>query len=87
MDSPSLNTFADVVDLVATYINIIVGLLFGLILLIIIWRMVDAWIIHGGDQAKVDEGKQTALAGIIVLVVLSGVWGIVKLLQNSIFGG
>lgn len=80
-----MTTFADVVALFIKYINILIPMVFGLILLVLTWRIINAWIINGGDQGKVDEGKQTALAGVIVLVVLGGVWGIVALLQNSLF--
>lgn len=75
-------------DLVAKFIEIIalaVPLLFAITLLVIIWRVIDAWIIHGGDQTKIDEGKQTVFVGVIALVVMSGIWGILKILQSSLF--
>lgn len=80
-----MNTFADVVDFILGFVNILIPLLFGLIFLLVIWRIIDAWIIHGGDAAKVKEGKTSLLVGVFALVVLSGVWGIVALLQNSLF--
>jgi hypothetical protein len=81
-----MNTFADVVNLFIGFIDLLIPLLFALIFLVIAWRTIDAWVLHGGDQKKVDEGKQTLVVGVIVLVVLSGLWGIVRLLQSSIFG-
>ena len=81
-----MNTFADVVNLFIGFIDLLIPLLFALIFLVIAWRVIDAWVLHGGDQKKVDDGKQTVVVGVIVLVVLSGLWGIVRLLQSSIFG-
>lgn len=75
-------------DLVATFIDLIsrlIPVIFALTLLIIIWKVVDAWIINGGEESKIEEGKSTIIAGIIALVVMSGIWGILKILQNSLF--
>jgi hypothetical protein len=46
---------------------------------------VDAWIINGGDSEKVEEGKQFVFVGIVALVVMSGIWGILNILQSSLF--
>lgn len=74
--------------LVGQFIDIIllfVPVIFGLTLLIIVWAIIDAWIINAGDEGKVTEGKQRALAGVIALVVMSGIWGILELLHRSLF--
>lgn len=80
-----MQNFSDVVDKLLGIINLIVPLLFGLTLLYIIWGVVDAWIIHGGDEGRVEEGKNTLIVGIIALVVMSGIWGILSILKNSLF--
>lgn len=75
-------------DLVATFIEMIsllIPLIFGLTFLLIAWKVIDAWIINGGDESKVEEGKQTIFVGIIALVVMSGIWGILAVLQSSLF--
>jgi hypothetical protein len=75
-------------DLVATFIDMItllIPLIFALTFLLITWKVIDAWIINGGDESKVEEGKQTILVGIIALVVMSGIWGILAVLQSSLF--
>lgn len=84
MSTPS--NFAELVGLFISLLSLIVPLLFALTLIVIIWRIIDAWIINGGDSTKVDEGKKTALIGVIVLVVMSGIWGILELLRSSLFG-
>jgi hypothetical protein len=80
-----MQNFSDVVDKLLGIINLIVPLLFGLTLLYIVWGVVDAWIIHGGDEGRVEEGKNTIIVGIIALVVMSGIWGILNILKNSLF--
>lgn len=77
--------FAQLVDAFLGFINLLIPLLFGLALLVIIWKLVDAWILHAGDSGKVEEGKKYALWGVLVLVVMSALWGIVALLRTSLF--
>lgn len=78
----------DFSDLVGTFIGIItlvIPVIFALTFLVIVWRVIDAWIIHAGDANKIDDGKNTILVGIIALVVMSGIWGILYILQSSLF--
>ena len=83
-DTPQ--NFSQLVDDFINLITLIIPLVFALTLLVIIWKIVDAWILNGGDSAKVEEGKKTALIGVLVLVVMSGIWGILAILRSSIFG-
>jgi len=77
--------FADVVNEFIDVIKLLVPLVFGLTLLIITWKVIDAWIINGADGEKREEGKQIILVGVIALVVMSSIWGIVNMLQSSLF--
>lgn len=86
MQTTRITDFGSLVAYIIELINLIIPVIFGLILVVIIWRLVSAWIINGGDEAKVKEGKQTAIVGIIVLVILSAVWGILNLLRSALFG-
>ncbi|PIR85910.1 hypothetical protein COU14_01965 [Candidatus Kaiserbacteria bacterium CG10_big_fil_rev_8_21_14_0_10_44_10] len=78
--------FAELVDVFLSIISLIVPLIFSLALLVIIWKIIEAWVLNPGDQTKIDEGKQYALWGILVLVVMSGLWAIVGILRGSLFG-
>lgn len=78
-------TFAQLVDVFLGLINLLIPLIFSIAFLVIVWKIVDAWVINAGDEAKRAEGKATALVGVIVLVVLASIWGILTLLRNSIF--
>jgi hypothetical protein len=80
-----MRNFADLVNVFIGFIALLVPLIFALTLLVIIWKVIDAWVIHGGDESKIEDGKQTIYVGIIALVVMSGIWGILAILQNSLF--
>lgn len=78
--------FKELVGLFTGLIGLLIPLLFALALLVFLWGLAKAWIWGGGDEAGVEKGKQIALAGVIGLVVMSGVWGIVALLSRGILG-
>ena len=80
-----MENFSDLVNAFIGIIMLLIPLIFALTLLVIVWRVIDAWIINGGDESKVEEGKNTILVGILALVVMSGIWGILRILQNSLF--
>jgi hypothetical protein len=79
-------TFAELVDLILGLINIIVPLVFAVVFIVIVWKVIDAWVIHGGDATKRQEGRQLVLLGTVVFVLMLVTWGIVALLRNSLFG-
>jgi hypothetical protein len=80
------NSFAELVDMFLGFISLLVPFVFSLALLVIVWKVIDAWVINAGDVKKVEEGKKYAITGVLVLVVMSGIWAIVRLLRSSIFG-
>ncbi len=84
MNTPT--TFSDLVIEFANLINLIIGFLFAFAFVFLVWKMFDTWIIHADDEGKRDEGKQTAVVAVIVLVVLALVWGIVNIIRQSLFG-
>ena len=80
------NNFAELVDMFLGFISLLVPFVFSLALVFIVWKVIDAWVINAGDVKKVEEGKSYAIWGVVVLVVMSSVWAIVRLLRSSIFG-
>lgn len=80
-----MRNFADLVNVFIGFIALLVPLIFALTLLVIIWKVIDAWVIHGGEESKIEDGKQTIYVGIIALVVMSGIWGILAILGDSLF--
>lgn len=80
------NSFSELVDMFLGFISLLIPFVFSLALLVIVWKVIDSWVINAGDVKKVEEGKRYAVTGILVLVVMSGIWAIIKLLRSSIFG-
>jgi len=79
------SNFAELVGIFTGLIALIVPLVFAITFIVIVWGVTKAWVISGGDENSVNEGKQIALAGVIALVFMFGIWGILNLLQSSIF--
>ena len=77
-------TFAELVAFFLGLINQIVPLIFGLAFLFIIWKLIDAWVLHPDDGSKREEGKTIIITGVIVLVIMLSIWGILNLLINSL---
>lgn len=78
-------TFADLVNVVLGIIDQLVLLLVALSFLVVAWGMIKMWILNAGSEESVEKGKQIAFAGVIGLVVITSVWGIVRLLSTSLF--
>lgn len=79
----------DFKGVVATVIGVIEGLIlliFVLTVLAIVWGIVRGWIINGTSEEGVAQGKKVVLIGVIALVIMLSIWGILELLQSSIFG-
>ena len=80
-------TFADLIKEFIELISMVVPILFALVIVFLSWGIIKAWVINGGDEAAVEEGKKIALVGVIALVFMFGIWGILAMLQTSIFPG
>lgn len=80
------SNFSELVADIIYLLSLGIPLIFSLTLLVIIWKVIDAWILHADDTSKLAEGRQTVLIGVIVLVVMSSVWGILAILRSSLFG-
>ncbi|MES2967000.1 MAG: hypothetical protein V4668_04385 [Patescibacteria group bacterium] len=77
-------TFAELVGFFLGIINQIVPIIFGLAFLFIMWKLIDAWVLHPDDGSKREEGKTIIITGVIVLVIMVSIWGILNLLINSL---
>ncbi len=78
--------FKGVVKWVLDMVDILVYLLFALTLVVFLWGLVNSWILHGGEEDGVDNGKKYMEAGIIGFVVMVSLWGIVYILKRSFIG-
>ena len=79
-------TFSSFVGTITGLIQTLIVVIFALTFLVIIWTVVKTWILSGGDETEVEKGKYTVTSGVVVLVIMSGIWGILALLRRGIFG-
>src|SRR3989338_5368181 len=78
-----VSDFASLISRLTTYLGLLVPVLFGIALVLFIWSLVLYLTKAGENQAEI---RQTILWGVITLAVMSGVWGLVKIVQNSVLG-
>ena len=80
-------TFADLVDL---FLELIYGSLIPLIIVVIFivfaWKLIDMFIINAADEQARSNGKRIITIAVLALVVVLSIWGILSLLQVTIFG-
>lgn len=85
MDSAP-TTFRELVEGILGLINIVIPGLFAIVFVVIVWKIIDAWVINGGDPKKREEGKQLVLIGVVVFVLMVVTWGVIALLRTAFFG-
>jgi heme/copper-type cytochrome/quinol oxidase subunit 2 len=83
---PTPTTFAELVDGIIGFINILIPLIFGVVFLFLVWKIFDSWVINAADEKKREEGKQYAIVASIVMVLMIIAWGVVAMIRGSIFG-
>jgi len=86
MSTTTPTTLGELVSFFLMLINGLIPLLFGIVFLIIIWKLIDAWVIHADDPSSREEGRTIAVTGVIVMVIMISIWGILVLLKNSLVG-
>jgi hypothetical protein len=79
-------TFEGLVEVFINIITSMVYFVFAVTFLFFVWQIIKTWVIGGGDEASIQNGKQVLVATIIGLVVMSGIWGILQLIDAGIFG-
>ena len=82
--SSTPDTFSELVAFFLGLINQIIPLIFAFAFLFIIWKLIDAWVIHPDDGSRREEGKTIIITGVIVLVIMLSIWGILNMLINSL---
>jgi len=79
-------TFAGLVNFFIGIIDLLVVLIFGLAFVVVMWKIIDTWIINVNNDTKRAEGKMIAIVAVVVMVIMVGIWSILKVLQRSFFG-
>lgn len=72
--------------ILSNIINILIPIIFAITFFTIAWGVLKAWVMGGATSEDLDRGKKIALVGVIVLVIMSSIWGILNLLKGSLFG-
>lgn len=78
-------TFKGLVDFIIGFINILIPALFGVLFLYIVWKIIDAWILHADDDSKREEGRRLVITAVLVFVLMISTWGIVAMIKQSLF--
>lgn len=79
--NPKLQNFLGYVTCILN--NSVIPLIFAIAFVAFIWGAVQFLVIGAGDETKRTKGKQLMIWGIIGLVVMLGVWGIVKIVGGT----
>lgn len=79
-------TFSELAGTIVTLINSAVGVLIVAGLVIYFWGISRNILKFGGTESKA-EIKNYFIWGIVVLFVMVSIWGIVEMIQNSLFAG
>jgi len=74
-----VNELVGILDL-ATFTLIIFGIV------VYFWGIASG-ILHMGEDEKGEKKKALFFWGLIVIFVMVSIWGIIQLLQNTLFGG
>lgn len=80
------STFSSVVTGIGGLFDAVIAFLIALIVAFLIWRVVTAWVIGGGDPNEIERGKQSVYAGFIVLICVLGLWSIVLIVRQTFLG-
>ncbi len=78
--------FKGLVSIFTDIIGTLVVLTFTLTFIVFLWGVVKGWIINGGSAEGVESGKNVVIIGIIAFVIMISIWGILSMLQSSLFG-
>lgn len=78
--------FKSLVKFFTGIIETLIVLVFAFTFLAFMWGVIKGWVIQGGSDEGVESGKKVVFASVIAFVIMISVWGIVRLLQSSLFG-
>ena len=82
----STSTFTSVVNALIGVIDGLMTLVIVVIIVVFSWRILTAWFIGGGDPKEIERGRQSAFSGLLILIIVLGLWGLVRILQTTFFG-
>jgi len=78
-------TIGSLLNNVGQVANRAISLLFVVATLVFLWGIIR-YVIAGGDEDKLKEGRQYIIYGLVGLAVMLAVWGIVNAVVTTLFG-
>ncbi len=82
MDSTPTD-FAGLVSFFLEFINLAITFIFAIAFLVVLWKMIDSWLIHADDPSKREEGTTMAITAVVVMIIMVSIWGILALLTGN----
>jgi hypothetical protein len=77
------DTFANLVSFFLQFINLAITFVFFIAFLVVLWKMIDAWVIHADDPGRREEGTTMAITAVVVMIIMVSIWGILALLTGN----
>lgn len=78
-------TLQELVSFFLEFINYLIPFLFGLVFVYVLWKLIDAWVIHSGDPKRQAEGRTLAIVAVIVFALMLSTWGVVAMVREFLF--
>lgn len=70
-------------DGVTDFINRLIPFIIGVAVLVFIFGLIK-YVTAGGDPDKIKEARNTIILGIIIIFIMTSVWGLVRILKNTV---
>ena len=78
-------TITTIICRIVVVLNQLIDLLFVVATLVFLWGIIQ-YVIAGGDEKKVAEGRKYIVYGLVGLFVMLAMWGIVFAAYRTVFG-
>ena len=82
----TLKPFEDILGTLTNFIDALVPIIFAVAFIVFIWGMFRYFIAGGADEEKRKQGRDLAIWGIVAMAIMFSVWGLVKIVTNTIPG-
>lgn len=83
-DTPG--NFSELVCILVSILNSLIPVIIGIGLIVFLWGLA-LFILAAGDEKKIESGKNLMIYGIIGLFVMTSVWGLIRVVYSTFFGG
>lgn len=77
----SAATLLDTLDFLSTFLNSAIGLFITIAILAFFWSLIRYMVSSGSDEKQ--KMVRTMFRGVAAIFVMTSIWGIVRLLQNT----